>query len=197
MGGTVPSLHASPATPNQTPEPARPTAAPETPVPSDASPGPSIPGTAEDAWTGPGPNADEAKILSRVPDGLFTECRSIGANWNYQIQSIVCFTDRASIVYGLFPSVAAVRAAYDLQSPAQRPRPVPASTCDGGAFESGYTIDGKHLGRWRCTTVSQNGLRYRVMEWTHEPYRMIGYLGSAVMDWAELMSLSDQAGPGK
>jgi hypothetical protein len=154
-------------------------------------------GTAEDAWTGAGPNPNERTILSRVPDGVFSECRSIEANWNYQIESIVCFTDRASIVYGLFPSVAAVRAAYDLQSPKQRPLPVPGSTCSGGAFESGYTIDGQHLGRWRCTTVTQNGLRYRVMEWTHEPFRMIAYLGSTVMSWDELISFSDQAGPGK
>ena len=49
-----------------------------------------------------------------------------------------------------------------------------------------------------CTTVtsSSGGRVFKVIEWTNEPLRILGYLQSATLEWDDLIEFwSTKAGP--
>lgn len=171
----------------------------------NATPAPTVAPTAEPSATASSsagaedfPNAAEAALLDHIPTDTRGTCGRADPFYRLEIDSVTCRPQEGLIVdYSSFESVADVRAGFDYDYERAKPTPTEDGECSEGTLLSTYTIDeGDVAGQIMCTTFKSGGRTYRVIEWTNEPLRILGYMQSATLDWDALIEFwSTKAGP--
>ena len=171
----------------------------------NATPAPTVaptaaPSVGATAPAGDFPNADEAALLEHIPTDTRGTCEAADPFYEQEIDSLRCRPEDGLLVdYSAFESVDDLRAAFDSDYEAADPTPTEDGSCQEGDLLSTYTIDeGDIAGQVMCTTVtsSSGGRVFKVIEWTNEPLRILGYMQSATLEWDDLIEFwSTKAGP--
>jgi hypothetical protein len=144
------------------------------------------------------PNAAEAALLDHIPTDTRGTCGPADPFYRLEIDSVTCAPQEGlNVDYSSFESVDDVRAGFDFDYERAEPTPTEDGECSEGTLLSTYTIDeGDVAGQIMCTTFTSDGRTFRVIEWTNEPLRILGYMQSATLEWDELIEFwSTKAGP--
>jgi hypothetical protein len=155
-------------------------------IPSDGVSAAPSGSSALDAWTGDAPLDSEVIVLAHVPPGVFPTCESTEQRWGGEIDSVYCFGDRFEATYGAFLATDVLQAAFALDTAAADPAPRPGSCASPPTLTSWAASPAG--GRVLCTQYDDFGTLHRVIQWTEEHGRVMGYLTSTVAAWPELVA---------
>ena len=137
--------------------------------------------------------------MSYAHPDLQASCHVRDQIYATEVISITCGPADLPFDYSLFASVGDLRAAYFYDVAGAETPPQPDGTCPEGNFEAIYERDGGPVGRINCREhTSSTGSHYHVLEWTHEPLLVIGYISNKVdtHTWDDLIAFwNGKAGP--
>ena len=144
------------------------------------------------------PSASEQAILDHVGVDTVASCEAADEFYGAEVDSVRCRPQEGLVVdYTLFESLGDLNEAFQADVEVAETPPTEAGDCDQANLLTTYTIEeGAEAGKIMCIVVKSNNRDYRVIEWTNEGLKILGYVQSATLEWDELIEYwRSKAGP--